>query len=126
MKAKLCDISKEANFHRYFDAPIVPISLKFRANVRNFAWHFVSWLSEISRNSLFGDEINKSCALNNFETIECSLRFLNTLTHIKTLQRFTCRQTRIGFLSILKNLTEPNFRKIDETGLHVLEQNILK
>ena len=38
---KLCDISKKANFRRYFDAPIVPISLKFRANVRNFAWRFV-------------------------------------------------------------------------------------
>ena len=38
---KLCDFSKKANFRRYFDAPIVPILLKFRANVRNFAWHFV-------------------------------------------------------------------------------------
>ena len=38
---KLCDISKKANFRRYFDAPIVPISLKFRSNVQNFAWHFV-------------------------------------------------------------------------------------
>ena len=38
---KLCDISKEANFRRYFDAPIVPISSKFRAGVRSFAWHFV-------------------------------------------------------------------------------------
>ena len=46
MKAKLCDISKKANFHRYFDAPIVPISLNFRANVRNFAWHFASWTTK--------------------------------------------------------------------------------
>jgi len=38
---KLCVISKEAKFCRYFDEPIVPISLKFHANVRNFAWHFV-------------------------------------------------------------------------------------
>ena len=38
---KLCDISKKANFRRYFDTPIVHISLKFRANVRNFAWLFV-------------------------------------------------------------------------------------
>ena len=38
---KLCDILKKANFRRYFDAPIVHISLKFRANVRNFAWLFV-------------------------------------------------------------------------------------
>ena len=38
---KLCGILKKANFCRYFHAPIIPISLKFRANVRNFAWHFV-------------------------------------------------------------------------------------
>ena len=38
---KLCDTLKKANFRRYFDAAIVPISLKFGANVRNFAWHFV-------------------------------------------------------------------------------------
>ena len=34
-------ILKKVNFRRYFDAPIVPISLKFRAKVRNFLWHFV-------------------------------------------------------------------------------------
>ena len=77
---KLCDISKKADFRRYFDAPIGPISLKFRSNVRNFAWHFVLRTtkfrttvylgSEILWNiSLVGveiklnvDEINKSCA----------------------------------------------------------------
>ena len=42
----LCDISKKANFRSYYDAPIVPISLKFRANARNFSWHFVSWMSK--------------------------------------------------------------------------------
>ena len=47
-----------SNFRRYFDAPIVPISLKFRVKFRlrkrNFARNFV-WESEISRNSLFGE-----------------------------------------------------------------------
>ena len=38
---KLCDISKKVNFRRYFNAPMVHISLKFRANVRNFTWLFV-------------------------------------------------------------------------------------
>ena len=78
---KLCDISKKVNFRRYFDALIVPISLKFLADVRNFAWHFVPqtttfhlkfhlctqnfaqdfvWESEISHNSSFGGA--KICA----------------------------------------------------------------
>ena len=69
---KLCYISKKANFQRYFDALILPISFKFRANVRNFAWHLVRrtkkfrlkfrsgkqnfvWESKISRNSSFGE-----------------------------------------------------------------------
>ena len=77
---KLCDISKKANFRRYFDGTIVPMSVNFRSNVRNFAWHFVVpttkfrttvYLgSEIPRNISFVgveiklnvDEINKSCA----------------------------------------------------------------
>ena len=67
---KLCDISKRANFRRYFDAPIVPISLKFCSNVRNFAWHFVLWTTKFRGNISFVrveiklnvDEINKSCA----------------------------------------------------------------
>ena len=75
-----------SNFCRYFDVPIVPISLKFRLRKRNFVWeseiscnslfaeqnfvhHFV-WGSEISWNISFVgveitlnvDEINKSCA----------------------------------------------------------------
>ena len=37
----LCDILKKVNFCPYFDAPIVPISLKRCGNVLNFAWHFV-------------------------------------------------------------------------------------
>ena len=45
---KLCNISKKANFCRYFDAPIVSISLKFRMA-------FCSTDNEISRNSLFGE-----------------------------------------------------------------------
>ena len=58
---KLCDISKKANFRRYFDAPIVHISLKFRANVRNFPLKFRATVylgSEISWNiSFVGVEI---------------------------------------------------------------------
>ena len=38
---KLYIILKKANFRRHFDTRIVPISLKFCANVQNFAWDFV-------------------------------------------------------------------------------------
>ena len=38
---KLCDISKKANLRRYFEALIVFVWLKFRANVWNCAWRFV-------------------------------------------------------------------------------------
>ena len=76
ISTKLYNISKKGNFRRYFDALIVPISFKFRANVRNFAWHLVPWTkkfrlkfrsgkrnfarnffweSKISRNSSFGE-----------------------------------------------------------------------
>ena len=52
---KLCNISKKANFRRYFDAPIVPISLKFRSNVRNFAWHFVLRTTKFHTTVYFGE-----------------------------------------------------------------------
>ena len=54
---KLCDISKKANFRRYFDAPIVPISLKFRSNMRNFAWHFVLRTTKFRATVYLGSEI---------------------------------------------------------------------
>ena len=57
ISTKLCDISKKANFHRFFDAPIVPISLKFRANVRNFAWHFAPRTTKFHATVYLGSEI---------------------------------------------------------------------
>ena len=54
---KLCDISKKANFRRYFDAPIVPISLKFCSNVPNFTWHFVLRTTKFCATVYLGSEI---------------------------------------------------------------------
>ena len=54
---KLCDISQKANFRQYFDGPIVPISLKFRSNVRNFAWHFVLRTTKFHATVYLGSEI---------------------------------------------------------------------
>ena len=55
---KLCNISKKANFRRYFDTPIVHISLKFRANVRNFAWLFVPRTTKFRLKFRLGSEIS--------------------------------------------------------------------
>ena len=55
---KLCDISKKAIFRQYFDAPIVHISVKFRANVRNFAWLFVPRTAKFRATFYLGSEIS--------------------------------------------------------------------
>ena len=48
----LCDILKKVNFCPYFDAPIVPISLKLCGNVLNFAWHFVQRTMRINSHEI--------------------------------------------------------------------------
>lgn len=55
---KLYIILKKANFRRHFDARIVPISLKFCANVRNFALDFVPRTTKFHLKYRLGSEIS--------------------------------------------------------------------